>query len=360
MDFGVSEIHGEPDVPWMVAEWVDGQTLAGDLKARRGRGGRSPHECLLLLKPVFDALAYAHGLRIVHRDIKPANLMFTGSVGGTTRSTSHTGTPQLKLSDFGIAKVMESEEAPPTGRPRRSLQQISFSARYGAPEQFSGARTGPWTDVHAMVLLLTELLTDRAPYEARGDGPAHRGDERDAPHAAAGGSRRWRVGARPGEGPRAASRGSVRVDRRHAAGRARRGGARTNGRQLAAARGLGAARQRHGSHGDAAACDRAGGGVVAILDAATHRRVGGRGCRVDRRNCRGGVARRASHDRSARGARPRAPRTTGGSDPRRGRTARDPGGADGRVTALDRGAIGASGFAGGPAAPASVHFGRRE
>lgn len=167
LDFGVSEIHGEPDVPWMVSEWVDGQTLAGDLKARRGQGGRSPRECLRLLRPVFDALSYAHGLRIVHRDIKPANLMFTGPVEGAARKTSHAGVPQPKLLDFGIAKVMEGEEAPPTGETQTSSQQISFSARYGAPEQFSGARTGPWTDVHAMGLLLTEMLTDHPPYEAR-------------------------------------------------------------------------------------------------------------------------------------------------------------------------------------------------
>jgi len=40
----------------------------------------------------------------------------------------------------------------------------AFSAAYGAPEQLAGTRTGPWTDVHALGLLFTELLTDRPPY----------------------------------------------------------------------------------------------------------------------------------------------------------------------------------------------------
>ncbi len=165
MDSGVVTLPTASEVPWMVTEWVNGDTLANEFKSRRGAGGRSPAECMRLLKPVFEALVCAHEAGVVHRDIKPANLMFTGSATGMT--ASQLGVVPLKLLDFGIAKVMEPEEGVSSGETATKSTHISFSVKYGAPEQFSGSRTGPWTDVHAMALILTEMLTDRPPYEGR-------------------------------------------------------------------------------------------------------------------------------------------------------------------------------------------------
>jgi serine/threonine protein kinase len=162
LDYGVATINDAPEVPWMVTEWVDGATLADELKSRRGQGGRSPAECFALLRPVFEALAYAHRQGIAHRDLKPANMMFSGVAGadGETVST-------LKLLDFGIAKVMQPDESASSGETRTQSARISYSVKYGAPEQFSASRTGPWTDIHGLALILTEMLTDRPPYEGK-------------------------------------------------------------------------------------------------------------------------------------------------------------------------------------------------
>jgi serine/threonine protein kinase len=168
-DFGVSTMPTGEQSPWMVLEWIEGVTLGDHLNARRGQGGRSPQECLDLLSPVIDALGAAHEMGIAHRDIKPGNIMLANdphaaSMRGTKRGAAR---PTARVLDFGIAKLMsEGEEGPASGQTATHSLMSSYSPRYAAPEQASGTRTGPWTDVHALGLILTEMLTDRAPYES--------------------------------------------------------------------------------------------------------------------------------------------------------------------------------------------------
>jgi serine/threonine protein kinase len=154
-DFGVSMMPSGVRAAWMALEWLTGVTLEDELLARRGRGGRSPGECLALLKPILSALALAHAEGVAHRDIKPANIMLVPMPGGAI----------LKLLDFGIAKIMGADETVGTGDTRTSSRQIAFSPRYASPEQFVQGRSGPWTDVHAMGIVLFELLTDLPAFE---------------------------------------------------------------------------------------------------------------------------------------------------------------------------------------------------
>ncbi len=155
IDFGTSPMPVGETAPWMVLDWLQGQTLDAELDARRGQGGRSPAECLALLRPVFEALSYAHDEGIAHRDVKPANLMLV---------TSNRGYRAARVLDFGIAKVMNGEEAPATGLTATHNHQRTFSLFYASPEQIAGTRTGPWTDVYALALVLTEMLTDALAY----------------------------------------------------------------------------------------------------------------------------------------------------------------------------------------------------
>ena len=154
LDTGVSDVPVGPPAPWMVLEWLTGQSLEESLHARRGQGGRPPAEVFALLRPVLEALAYAHDEGVAHRDIKPGNVMLVPMKRGVS----------VRLLDFGIAKLMNAEEKPGGGFTATRSSLNAFSPHYAAPEQIGGARTGPWTDVHAMGLLFTELLTDRAPY----------------------------------------------------------------------------------------------------------------------------------------------------------------------------------------------------
>jgi serine/threonine protein kinase len=157
MDTGVLHTEQHPEgLPWLALEWLDGHTLESELDDRRGQGGRTPRETFELLGPVIDAIAYAHARGVVHRDLKPSNVMLVEERGRLS----------ARILDFGIAKLAEPSFSPPSGQTTTESSMVAFSPGYAAPEQVSRARTGPWTDVHALGLLLTEVLTDESPYGA--------------------------------------------------------------------------------------------------------------------------------------------------------------------------------------------------
>jgi serine/threonine protein kinase len=158
LDFGVSESPGRDPAPYMILDWLDGVTLKTVIAERRREGGRFDRdETLQLLQPVMEAVAMAHARGIVHRDITPGNLMLVDTPNG----------PALRLLDFGIAKVMvdphaEGVDAPEDTHTHTAL--LAFSPRWASPEQAGRGRTGPWTDVHALALLCTAMLTGERPY----------------------------------------------------------------------------------------------------------------------------------------------------------------------------------------------------
>ncbi|MFO0626656.1 MAG: protein kinase [Polyangiales bacterium] len=147
LDSGVTDIDGVPH-PFIAMEWIDGVPL--DVKLREERGQRrSPVEALALLRPVLDAIASAHEAGVVHRDLKPGNLMVV---------TAGRGEAQARVLDFGVAKVMSPDELGAEHIERTTDAFSCFSLSHAAPEQVGRLRTGPWTDVHALALLLVELM----------------------------------------------------------------------------------------------------------------------------------------------------------------------------------------------------------
>ena len=143
-------------VPFLVLEWLDGSPLADIMDAESGRS-RSLGQVLDLLGPVAAALDLAHRRGIAHRDMKPGNVF----VMGRELSASDVS---VKILDFGVAKMMSEGDAMQVALARTGRSVASFTPQYGAPEQFSrryGA-TGPWTDVFALALIATELLTGQA------------------------------------------------------------------------------------------------------------------------------------------------------------------------------------------------------
>ncbi len=77
---------------------------------------------------------------------------------------STTGEPTARVLDFGIAKEFRPDEEPGTGDTETHGDFSAFSLDHAAPERVGRARTGPWTDVHALALLVTELLVGKRPY----------------------------------------------------------------------------------------------------------------------------------------------------------------------------------------------------
>ena len=160
LDFGAATMPSGAWAPFMVLEWLEGRSLADDLEERRRRGlrGRSLAEAFAILEPAVDGLAAAHQQQVAHRDVKPANIFLL-----SPRALGGQG-PQVKVLDFGIAKIMKEGESAGT-----KGTFASFTWLYAAPEQLDprlGA-TGLRTDVYALALLFTEMLTDRKPVEER-------------------------------------------------------------------------------------------------------------------------------------------------------------------------------------------------
>jgi len=120
---------------YIALELVDGRPIAD--YARECRLD-APARLALFLK-VCRAVEAAHRALIVHRDLKPSNVLVTADA-------------EVKLLDFGIAKLLESEDETQTRLP-------AFTPAYAAPEQKNGGAITTATDVYALGVLLGELMT---------------------------------------------------------------------------------------------------------------------------------------------------------------------------------------------------------
>lgn len=163
LDVGAFVTPGGAWVPYLILEWLEGETLGELLKNRsqKSDAGMDVSEAVALLDPAARALAVAHGQKIAHRDVKPANLFVT-NVGGKRT---------VKVLDFGIAKVLTEHASFTEALAATRQAPTAFTPRYGAPEQFNKQRgaSGPWTDVFALALVFVELVSGRKALE--GDDP---------------------------------------------------------------------------------------------------------------------------------------------------------------------------------------------
>jgi serine/threonine-protein kinase len=133
---------------YFVMEHLDGETLA----ARLARGPLPVSDARRLLAQICEALAAAHAEKIVHRDLKPENIWI---------AAPRRGQPYAKILDFGIAKLLDSRDAPGTTEAGVAMGTPYFMS----PEQCRGEAVDHRTDIYAMGVLLYLMWSGRLPFE---------------------------------------------------------------------------------------------------------------------------------------------------------------------------------------------------
>ena len=134
---------GTERVPYLVMEYVKGQTLRDIIKVNGALSQRDAEQVML---GVLNALEYSHRMGVIHRDIKPGNIMI-----------SEQGV--VKVMDFGIARALDDSAATMT-----KSQGVVGTAQYLSPEQARGETVDMRSDLYSAGCVLYEMLTGRPPF----------------------------------------------------------------------------------------------------------------------------------------------------------------------------------------------------
>jgi serine/threonine-protein kinase len=148
--FDLNEIHG---IHFIAMQYIEGRNV------RQLVNGRplSLESALSIALQTADALVAAHARGIIHRDIKAGNVMVTPS-------------GQVKVLDFGLAKLLDEDAARTSGIHHTELTEVGIpygTATYAAPEQARGDRVDARADIFSTGVLLYEMLTGSWPFKGK-------------------------------------------------------------------------------------------------------------------------------------------------------------------------------------------------
>ncbi|MBI2373066.1 MAG: serine/threonine protein kinase [Deltaproteobacteria bacterium] len=142
LDFGETT----QGLPFLILEWLNGVPLRRFLKTERPSAALA----LAFAGQLAAALAAVHARGVTHRDVKPGNVMVVGKRGAE----------QLKLIDFGLAKVLDAD------KPLTAYGDVIGTPQYIAPESLVATTlAGPPADVYALGAIMFEVISGRPAFE---------------------------------------------------------------------------------------------------------------------------------------------------------------------------------------------------
>ncbi|WNH48865.1 serine/threonine-protein kinase [Stenotrophomonas aracearum] len=145
LDAGV-DLQGQP---YLALAYVEGEPITDYCQRLQLPLERR----LQLMLQVCAVVSHAHANLIVHRDLKPSNILVTAE-------------GEVKLLDFGIAKLLAGDELPANAA-HPPTEARAFTLHYAAPEQVRGEPVTTLTDVYSLGVVLFEVITGRKPYRLR-------------------------------------------------------------------------------------------------------------------------------------------------------------------------------------------------
>ncbi len=132
--------------PYFVMDFVDGEPIDAYCQHR----SLNVVQRLMLFRTVCETVHFAHQRLIVHRDLKPSNILVDQA-------------GNVKLLDFGIAKLLDTQSAP---KDFELTVALAMTPAYASPEQVKGETITTASDIYALGVILYRLLTGRSPYQS--------------------------------------------------------------------------------------------------------------------------------------------------------------------------------------------------
>jgi serine/threonine protein kinase len=134
--------------PFMVMDFVEGSNLQNLLKAENNL---PIEEGLNIFRQICAGMTHAHSRKVFHRDLKPGNIMLSGLEGTN---------PQVRIVDFGLAKVMDGTE---DLQALTQTGEVFGSPLYMSPEQALGKKVDARSDIYSLGCIMHETLTGTLP-----------------------------------------------------------------------------------------------------------------------------------------------------------------------------------------------------